>query len=310
LAQDPYQELGVSRGASAEEIRKAFRKLAKKHHPDVNPDNKAAEEKFKRVSGAFDLLGDPDKRKKFDAGEIDADGRETMRAYGQSPFGAANGAAGGSPFGEPGAAFRSGSFDGVDLNDILGDMFSGRAGGRAGGGFAGRGPDVRARLEIDLEEAIAGAKKRVPFGEGRTLDLTIPAGVMEGQTLRLKGQGGPGRSGPGDALVEIGIRPHPVFRREGDHLTMDLPVSVPDAVLGGKVQAETPDGPVTLSVPKGSNSGSILRLKGRGLADAQGRRGDLLVRLVVTLPDMPDPDLTALAETWRQERPYTPRRRR
>jgi DnaJ-class molecular chaperone len=305
LAQDPYQELGVSRGASAEEIRKAFRKLAKKHHPDVNPGNKAAEEKFKRVSGAFDILGDVDKRKKFDAGEIDADGRETVRAYGSGP-----GAGGGSPFDDAGGAFRSGAFEGVDLNDILGEMFSGRPGGRAGGGFAARGADVRASLEIDLEEAIAGAKKRAPFGEGRTLDITIPAGVVEGQVLRLKGQGNPGRAGPGDALIEIAIRPHPVFKREGDHLTMDLPVSVPDAVLGGKIQADTPDGPVTLSVPKGSNTGSILRLKGRGLADAGGRRGDLLARLVVTLPDMPDPDLTAFAETWRHERPYTPRRRR
>jgi DnaJ-class molecular chaperone len=314
LAQDPYQELGVSRGASAEEIRKAFRKLAKKHHPDVNPDNKAAEEKFKRVSGAFDLLGDPDKRKKFDAGEIDADGRETMRAYGQSPFGANGGASGGgSPFGgDPGFNFRSGAFEGVDLNDILGDVFGSRSGGRTGG-FAARGADVRARLEIDLEEAIGGAKKRVPFSDGRTLDISIPAGVVEGQVLRLKGQGGASRAAgaaAGDALIEIAIRPHPVFKREGDHLTMDLPVSVPDAVLGGKIQADTPEGPVTLSVPKGSNTGSILRLKGRGLSDAGGRRGDLLARLVVTLPEARDPELEAFAEIWRTERPYTPRRRR
>ena len=210
MAQDPYQELGVARGASAEDIRKAFRKLAKKHHPDVNPGDKAAEEKFKRVSGAFDLLGDPDKRKKFDAGEIDADGRETARAYSQGPFGAG---AGGSPFGDMGGGGR-GSFDGVDLNDILGEMFSGRGGGRAGG-FSARGGDVRAKLEIDLEEAILGAKKRLPF-DGRTLDLTIPKGVAEGQVLRLKGQGSPGRAGPGDALIEIAIRPHPIYRREGD----------------------------------------------------------------------------------------------
>jgi DnaJ-class molecular chaperone len=299
LAQDPYLELGVSRAASADAIRKAFHKLAKKHHPDVNPGDKASEEKFKRASSAFDLLGDPEKRKKFDAGEIDADGREAARAYSQSPFG------------EQAGGFRSASFDGVDLNDILGDMFGGRGPGRGGaGGFGSRGADLRARLEVDLEEAIAGAKKRVPFTDGKTLDITIPKGVVEGQTLRLKGQGAPGRAGPGDALIEIAIRPHPVYRREGDNLIMDLPVSVPDAVLGGKVQADTPDGPVTLNVPRGSNSGAILRLKGRGLSDGQGRRGDLLARLAITLPDDPDPELDALAETWRRDRPYSPRRRR
>ncbi len=305
LAQDPYQELGVSRNASAAEIRKAFHKLAKKHHPDVNKGDKASEEKFKRMSAAFDLLGDAEKRAKFDAGEIDADGRETMRAYGQGPFG--QGSYGGSPFGDQAGGFRS-TFEGVDLNDILGEMFSNRSGGRAGG-FPSRGADVRAHLDIDLEDAINGGKMRLPFSDGRVLDVTIPKGVADGQTLRLKGQGAPGRAGPGDALIEIAIRPHPIFRREGDQLVMDLPVSVPDAVLGGKVQAETPDGPVTLNVPKHSDSGRTLRLKGRGLSDGQGRRGDLLARLVVTLPDPPDPELETFAETWRAERPYTPRRR-
>jgi DnaJ-class molecular chaperone len=307
LAQDPYQELGVSRNASAAEIRKAFHKLAKKHHPDVNKGDKASEEKFKRMSAAFDLLGDAEKRAKFDAGEIDADGRETMRAYGQGPFG--QGPYGGSPFGDQAGGFRSSAtFEGVDLNDILGEMFSNRGGGRAGG-FPSRGADVRAHLDIDLEDAINGGKMRLPFSDGRVLDVTIPKGVADGQTLRLKGQGAPGRAGPGDALIEIAIRPHPIFRREGDQLVMDLPVSVPDAVLGGKVQAETPDGPVTLNVPKHSDSGRTLRLKGRGLSDGQGRRGDLLARLVVTLPDPPDPELETFAETWRAERPYTPRRR-
>ncbi len=304
MAQDPYQELGVARGASAEDIRKAFRKLAKKHHPDVNPGDKAAEEKFKRVASAFDLLGDVDKRKKFDAGEIDADGRETARAYGQQgPFGG-----GGSPFGDMGGGGR-GSFEGVDLNDILGEMFSGRGGRGGAGGFPSRGADVRARLEIDLEEAILGAKKRLPF-DGRTLDLTIPKGVAEGQVMRLKGQGNPGRAGPGDALIEIAIRPHPIYRREGDNLVMDLLVSVPDAVLGGKVQADTPEGPVTLTVPKGSSSGATLRLKGRGLTDSNGRRGDLLAKVMIVLPESIDADLTTFAETWRADRPYTPKRRR
>jgi DnaJ-class molecular chaperone len=308
LARDPYQELGVTRGASAEEIRKAFRKLAKQHHPDANPGKKDSEERFKRLSAAFDILGDVEKRKKFDAGEIDADGRETMRG---GPWGG----------GHPGGGYRPGpgggraeTFEGVDLGDILGEML-GRGGGRGGpgaggfGGFSQRGGDVRARLDIDLEEAINGGKKRIGFSDGRTIDVTIPKGAQDGQTLRLKGQGWPGRGGPGDAFIEIAVRPHPVFRREGEALVMDLPVSVYDAVLGGKVEAPTPDGAVTLTVPKGSNSGARLRLKGRGLPDAQGRRGDLFARLMVTLPDDPDPDLEAFAAEWRKTRAYKPRRR-
>ena len=295
----------MSRGASADEIRKAFRKLAKEFHPDKNPGNAKAEERFKRVSAAFDLLGDEDKRKKFDAGEIDADGRETFRGFGggAGPFGQ-----GGSPFGQ-GGGFRGGGaqFEDVDLGDILGEMFSAR-GGR-GGGFPQRGGDVRARLEIDIEEAIAGAKRRLAFSDGRTLEVTIPKGAADGQVLRLKGQGSPGRSGPGDALIELVLRPHPIYRRDGDNLTMDLPVSVADAVLGGKVEAPTPDGPVTLSIPAGSNSGSTLRLKGKGMVGPVGRRGDLMARLIVTLPDKPDAELTRFAEQWRAERPYVPRRR-
>ena len=310
LAQDPYKELGVARGASAEDIKKAFRKLAKKHHPDANPGDKAAEEKFKRLSGAFDILSDPDKRRKFDAGEIDAEGRETARSYGPNPFGEGGG--------------RSANFEGVDINDILGEMFGGRGqrggGGPFGGGFGGhpggpggfpsRGSDVRAQVELDLIEAIHGGKKRLAFSDGRTLDVTIPKGALEGQVLRLRGQGSPGRAGPGDALIELSIRPHPVWKREGEQLVMDLPISVPDAVLGGKVEAQTPDGPVTLTVPKGSNSGATLRLRGRGAPLGPDRRGDLLARLVVTLPETPDAELERFAETWREERPYTPPRRR
>jgi DnaJ-class molecular chaperone len=308
LARDPYQELGVSRSASADEIRKAFRKLAKQNHPDTNPNNKEAEERFKRVSAAFDIVGDAEKRKKFDAGEIDADGRETARGFagGQGPWG--------SPGGQRRGGYQSESFEGVDLGDILGEMFGGQRGGRggAGGGFGGfsqRGADVRARLEVDLEEAIRGGKKRIAFSDGRTIDVTIPKGAQDGQTLRLKGQGSPGRAGPGDAFIELSLAPHPVFRREGEALVMDVPITVYDAVLGGKVEAPTPEGKVTLTVPKGANTGARLRLKGRGLSDAQGRRGDLFARLVVTLPDDPDPQLEAFAEQWRQKRPYAPRRR-
>jgi DnaJ-class molecular chaperone len=310
LARDPYLELGVSRTANTDEIRKAFRKLAKQFHPDTNPGDKAAEDRFKQVSAAFDILGDAEKKKKFDAGEIDADGRETMRGYG---------GAGGNPFGggfnRGGFSSRGGS-DGpeIDLGDLFGDILGrgsrsqGGFGGGAGG-FSPRGADVRARLDIDLEEAIRGGKKRVAFSDGRTIDVTIPPGAQEGQTLRLKGQGSPGRAGPGDALIELAIKPHAIYRREGEILVMDLPVSVPDAVLGGKVEAPTPDGAVMLNVPKGSNSGATLRLKGRGLADAKGKRGDLLARLVVTLPDTIDPDLEKFAQAWRDQKPYSPKRK-
>jgi len=318
LTRDPYQELGVPKSASADDVRKAFRKLAKQHHPDTNPGNKDAEEKFKRVSAAFDILGDPEKRKKFDAGEIDADGRERARGFGGGP--------GRGPWADPPGGFgghsrsrgpyQSETFEGVDLGDILGEMFGGGRGGPRGGGsgggfggFSQRGADVRARMEIDLEDAIRGGKQRIVFSDGRTIDVTIPKGAQPGQTLRLKGQGQAGRSGPGDAFIELALRPHPIYRQEGDVLVMDVPVTFYDAVLGGKVEAPTPDGVVTLTIPKGANTGSKLRLKGRGLADATGKRGDLFARLVVVLPDGPDPDLEQFAEHMRQKRPYTPRRR-
>ena len=309
-AQDPYQELGVARTASADELRRAFRKLAKQLHPDKNPGDKKSEERFKRVSAAFDLLGDEDKRKKYDRGEIDADGREMARGFSSGGF------SGEGPFRNGG--FQGAQFDGVDLNDILNDVFgqqragAGAGGGqRAGfGGFERRGSDVRARLEIDLEDAIRGAKKRISFSDGRMIDVNIPKGAADGQVLRLKGQGSPGRAGPGDALIELVLKPHPLFKRDGDALTLDLPISVPDAVLGGKVEAPTPDGPVTLTIPKHSNSGAVLRLKGRGLPDSRGgKRGDLLARLMVMLPEKPDPELERFAEGWAKARPYQPKRR-
>ena len=304
VAQDPYTELGVARTASADEIRKAFRKLAKQFHPDQHPGDKAAEERFKRVSGAFDILGDVEKKKKFDRGELDADGRETMRGYsGGNPFGQ-----GGSPFG---GGSRGQTAEGVNFDDILGEMF-GRGGQGGGRGFQSKGPDIRARLEIDLEDAIKGASRRITFGDGRSLDVTIPKGAAEGQSLRLKAQGHPGRNGGpnGDVLIELSLRPHPLYRVEGADLHMDLPVSVPDAVLGAKIDAPTPEGNVALSVPKGSNSGAILRLKGRGGVDGTtGRRGDLFARLVVTLPEPQDERLVTLAEKWRAEHPYAANRK-
>ena len=299
MARDLYQELGVSRTADADTIRKSYRKLAKELHPDRNPGDKKAEDRFKSISGAWDVLGDAEKREKYDRGEIDAEGRET--GLGRGGFG--GGAGGGA-----------GRFDGADFDDILSQMFGGGGPfGGVGGAARGqaRGVDVRARLEVDLEESILGAKKRISFSDGRTIEAVIPAGAQDGQVLRLRGQGAPGRGGAaGDALIELVIRPHPVFRREGGDLHLSLPVSVPDAVLGGKLEAPTPEGEVTLTIPKGSNTGKVLRLKGRGGVNPEGGgRGDLFVRLEVALPEAPDPALESFAEQWRRERPYTPKRR-
>ena len=295
MAGDPYQELGIGRTASQAEIRKAFHKLAKELHPDKNPGDKAAEERFKRISAAFDLLGDAEKRGKFDRGEIDADGREQFRGFGGRGQGGTGGPGG---FG--------GRFEGADLDDIF-DIFGGLGGGRQRG--PGRGQDIRARMEISLDESIAGGNRRIAFSDGRTLDVLIPKGAADGQTLRLKGQGAPGRQGgqAGDALIEMVVAPHPVYRRDGADLHMDVPVSVPDAVLGGKISVQTPDGAVNLTVAKGSNSGQVLRLKGRGAFDARtAKRGDLFARLIVTLPAKPDAELETFSEAWRSQRPYSP----
>lgn len=304
MAGDPYKELGVSKGASADEVKKAYRKLAKELHPDKNQGDKITEDKFKRVTAAFDILGDAEKRAKYDAGQIDNDGNDQYRGFG------GGGRAGGSPFGQGGGAGGPGgraSFDGVDLDDLFG-MFGGGGRQRGARDFTARGQDVKATLDISLEDAIAGATRRIQFSDGRTLDVTIPKGASEGQTIRLRGQGSPGRGAEnGDALIELRIETHPIYKRDGADLTMDLPVSVPDAVLGAKVRVPTPEGVVQMTIPAGSNSGKILRLKARG-AFAAGKRGDLLARLVVTLPDEPDEALTRFAEEWRAKRPYMPGR--
>ena len=295
VAGDPYKELGVARGASQDEIKKAFRKLAKDLHPDKNPGDKAAEERFKRITAAFDLLGDPEKRVKFDRGEIDADGREQFRGF-------SGGGGGQGPFGAGGAR---GGFENIDLDEILGGMFGG--GARPGrGGFTARGPDVRATLEISLEDSISGATRRIQFSDGRMLDVAIPRGASDGQVIRLKGQGAAGRGGEnGDALIELRIAPHPVFTRDGADLTMDLPVQLADAVLGGKTPVRTPEGTVSVTIPKGSSSGRQLRLKGRG-AYAAGKRGDLLARLMIVLPEGEDPLLTKWAQQVRDQGPIRP----
>ena len=301
MAGDPYKELGVAKGASADEVKKAFRKLAKELHPDKNPGDKVSEERFKRITAAFDLLGDAEKRAKYDRGEIDADGREQFRA---PPGG--GGRSGG--FGGFGGSGGRGGFEDIDLEELFGAFGGGgRTAGRGGFG-GGKGQDVRATLDISLEDSIAGTTRRIQFSDGRMLDVVIPKGASEGQVIRLKGQGAPGRGGQaGDALIELKIAPHPVFKRDGADLTMDLAVSVPDAVLGGKIQVPTPEGAVMMTIPKGSNSGKILRLKGRG-AYASGKRGDLLAKLAVTLPETPDDELIRFATEWRDKRSYTPGR--
>ncbi|WP_420470826.1 DnaJ C-terminal domain-containing protein [Brevundimonas sp. FT23042] len=302
MAGDPYKELGVARGASQDEVKKAFRKLAKDLHPDKNPGDKAAEDRFKRVTAAFDILGDKDKRAKFDRGEIDADGREQFRGFGGGG-GRGPGGFGQGPFGQGGAR---GGFENIDLDEIFGGMFGGGARpGGARGGFSPKGQDVRATLEISLEDSISGATRRIQFSDGRTLDVAIPKGAGDGQTIRLKGQGMPGRGGEnGDALIELKLAPHPVFTREGADLTMEQPVPLYDAVLGGKVPVRTPEGTVSLTIPKGSNSGKILRLKGRG-AFANGKRGDLLAKLMIVLPEA-DEALDSLAQRVRDAGPIRP----
>lgn len=307
MSWDPYASLGVARAASADEIRRAYRALAKELHPDVRPGDAAAEERFKRATAAFNLLSDPVSKQRFDRGEIDADGNERMAFNARGPrqgartyagAGAGPGAAGG-----PGAG-PGGAGDPFDLGDIFSDLF--------GPGFGGartysrmRGRDIRFTLDIDFLDSINGAKRRISLAEGRTLDVAIPAGVETGQVLRLKNQGGAGvQGGPaGDALVELRVRPHAFFRREGQDVHMDLNISLTEAVEGARIQAPTPGGNVTLTIPAGSNTGKVLRLKGKGVSG----QGDQFVRLQVVLPEMADEDLKKFVKKW-PKKDYVPPR--
>jgi DnaJ-class molecular chaperone len=308
LSWDPYASLGLSRTATADEIRRAYRQLAKELHPDVRPGDKQSEDKFKRATAAFNLLSDPAMKSRFDRGEIDADGNERM-AYGSRPRGSSRAHAGaGAAYSGGGGATGGPTSDSFDLGDIFSDLF-GPGFGSAGGGGRGysrmRGRDIRFTLEVDFLDAVNGAKRRVSLSEGRTLDVAIPPGVESGQVLRLKGQGGAGvQGGPaGDALVELTVRPHAFFRREGQDIHMDLPVSLTEAVEGGRVQAPTAMGPVSLTIPAGSNTGKTLRLKGKGVAG----QGDQFVRLQVVLPDVVDEDLKKFVKKW-PKRGYVPPR--
>lgn len=289
--------LGLSPTASDSDIRAAFRKLAKQYHPDRNPDDKKAEEKFKEISAAFDVIGDSDRRKKFDRGEIDEEGREKAHPFGQwssRPGGARPGGPGGFDTGGPGAGA---SFE--DLSDIFSDLFGAR-GGRPGAGArsAARGRDVRYRLEVDFLEAAQGAKKRVTMPDGRTLDLTIPAGLEDGQSLRLKGQGEKGPGGAGDVYVDVKVRASKRFERRGNDIHVELPISLKEAVLGGKITAPTIAGEVTVTVPKNSSSGTVLRLRGRGVAKGSGVSGDQYVRLKIVLPEGGDEALEEFIRNW------------
>lgn len=299
LSWDPYAALGVSRTATADEIRRAYRKLAKELHPDVRPGDKAAEERFKRATAAFNLLSEPTTKGRFDRGEIDADGNERMAFNSRPRQGSRQHAGAGAG---PGAGAYSG--DAFDLGDIFSDLFGSGVGG--GRGYSRmRGRDIRFTLDIDFIDAVNGAKRRISLAEGRTLDVAIPTGVESGQVLRLKNQGGPGvQGGPaGDALVELNVRPHAFFRRDGQDVHMDLNVSLSEAVEGARIQVPTPAGPVALTIPAGANTGKTLRLKGKGVAG----QGDQLVHLHVVLPEAPDEDLKKFVKKW-SKRDYTPPR--
>jgi DnaJ-class molecular chaperone len=298
MADDPYKVLGVPRDAPDEEIRSAYRKLAKQLHPDLNPSNKAtAEERFKKVSAAYDIVGDPAKRRQYDRGEIDANG-EPRRGFHRAHAG--------------GAGRAGGRTDDFGFGDIFSDLFGGRARrGDADSPFTARGRDVRYTLEVDFLEAATGAKKRVTMPDAGVLDLTVPEGVSDGQVLRLKGKGSAGMGGsePGDALVEIKVRPHPQFRRDGDDITLDLPITIDEAVLGAKIEVPTVSGRVQLTIPKGTSSGRVFRLKGKGVNNASaGRTGDQLVSLRIVLPDKIDDKLAYFLSEWRQSHRYDPRK--
>jgi DnaJ-class molecular chaperone len=294
LPADPYQTLGVKKDASQDDIQKAYRRLAKKLHPDLNPGNELAEERFKEVSQAYDLLGDPGKRARFDRGEIDASGAERPRQRYYRDF-----AEGASSY-----ASDSGFAD-FGADDFLSEIF----GRQARGNLRMRGQDVHYRLPLGFLDAINGGKQQLTLPDGSVLDVAIPPGTRDGQILRLRGKGRPGIGGgpPGDALIEIEVRPHRIFTRKGDDIHLELPISLSEAVLGGKVKVPTPSGEVTMSIPKWSNTGTVLRLKGQGVPRPNGTRGDEYVTLKVMLPDRPDPDLEEFIARWRPATTRSPR---
>jgi DnaJ-class molecular chaperone len=304
---DPYQTLGVARGASEADIKKAYRKLAKELHPDRNKDNPKAAERFSQVTSAYDLLTDKDKRARFDRGEIDGDGNPA------SPFGYGGGGPRGG--GAPGGGFRSQGFEfggeGADMSDIFEGLFGGARGG--GGGFSSgfgrrspppRGANVNYRLRVPFVDAAMLAPQRISLPEGKAVDLKLPAGVETGTQMRLAGKGEQGPGGPGDATVEIEVEPHRFFTRDGDDVRLDLPITLNEAVLGGKVRTPTVENPVMLTISPGTSSGRTLRLKGKGFHKKGGGRGDQLVTVMIELPN-DDEALRRFVEDWQQ--PGNPR---
>lgn len=302
---DPYATLGVPRTASEADIKKAYRKLAKELHPDRNKDNKKATERFSEVTNAYDLLTDKDKRARFDRGEIDGDGNPA------APFGFGAGGGGGFRPGPGGSPFEA---DGPDISDIFEGMFSG--GGRGGGfasGFGGfgrrpqpKGANIAYKLNVSFTDAATLSPQRITLGDGKTIDLKLPAGLESGAQMRLAGKGQPGPGGAGDGIVTINIQPHRFFTRDGDDVRLDLPVSLSEAVLGASVRVPTVEGAVMLTVPAGSTSGKVLRLRGRGFHKKDGTRGDQLVTLMIDLPV----DNAALAEFvrgWKDQDKSNPR---
>jgi DnaJ-class molecular chaperone len=316
---DPYEVLGVPRGASAAAIKSAYRKLAKKHHPDSNKNDPKAADRFSELNTANEIIGDEDKRKQFDRGEIDAEGKPRFQGF---PGGDPRGRAGG-PGGFQSHTFRTGGgagpggMGGAGFEDILNSMFGGAAarGGRGGGsrtfefdaGGIGVDLDLNVAMSVSLEESVKGGEKRVRLPNGKELNVRIPAGVTPGQQIRLKGQGetAPGHP-PGDLLITLSIAPHPLFKVDGADLRVDLPITLYEAVLGGKVRVPTLGGAVELSIPKNTSSGRTFRLKGKGLPKA-GAVGDLFVTTKIILPDGNDSDLEALMQKWREGHPYNPR---
>jgi DnaJ-class molecular chaperone len=319
---DPYDVLGVQKAASPAEIKKAYRKLAKKLHPDANKKDPKAAQRFSELNSAYEIVGDEDKRKAFDRGQIDAEGKPRFHpgfegAGAGRGFGGREGNFETFTFGPEGlrrSAGRGGG-SGFKFEDVLGDMFGGFGmGGRPGPGHRfeaedlGRGHDVQAALTITLAEAASGASKRIRLATGRDIEVKVPVGLTDGQQIRLKGQGLAGAGGTaGDVLITVSIAPHPLFKVDGSNLRLELPITLYEAVLGAKVRVPTLDGAVELAVPPGTSGGRIFRLKGKGLP-SKSMPGDLLVSARIVLPEGRDADLDALMTRWREARPYDPRK--
>ena len=303
---DLYQRLGIQRGASEAEIKKAYRSLAKQLHPDRNKDNPKAAERFAQITAAYDLLSDKDKRARYDRGEIDEDGNPKMPFGGG--FGGYSQGAGPRPGGGGAGGFENFDFGGAaetaDLSDLFEGLFGGRGGASgAGAGFGRRqrapqkGADVAYRLKVPFEDAVALKPQRITLGDGKTIDLKLPKGLEDGTRIRLGGKGEEGPAGRGDAIVTVEIGRHRFFTRDGNNIRLELPVTLKEAVLGAKVKVPTPEGAVMLSIPAGTTSGKVLRLKGRGFTAKDGTRGDQLITAEIAVP-ADDAELRKFVEGW------------